>query len=345
MKYLIKLKPLAPYFFGGENTFRIGEDNPYYIRSLKTPPQTSFIGTLRYTLLACSGLLNTSGKYSNPKVVTDLIGKSSYQPGKPNQSFGAIQSVSPMFLTDSQGEKYIRLPLNHSYKASSIRYTPLTFSNKEAETSHGKMKLPVDFDAKHTVDSEYVRISDGKVFPNEDCPLFQSQEQVGINIEKSKKAFFKREFITLHPDFCFAWYAEIDYDFDDKPIICYMGRDKSPFEMTFHKDSGDIVKEVEKLPCKSDMEFYYALSDLVLNEPISYKDKGFAMVKLASSRPLTSDFKDANGKDSNGQMNLHKGTQQLQIIRAGSAFYWKNEICSPDGFGCNVLVKLGGTQK
>lgn len=50
-KYLIKLRPLEPYFFGDENTFRIGEENRYYISSILTPAASIILGTFRYELL------------------------------------------------------------------------------------------------------------------------------------------------------------------------------------------------------------------------------------------------------------------------------------------------------
>ena len=41
-KYIIKLTPLEPYFFGGENTFRFDEEeikkSNYFIKSLRVPP-------------------------------------------------------------------------------------------------------------------------------------------------------------------------------------------------------------------------------------------------------------------------------------------------------------------
>ena len=51
-KYLIKLKPLEPYFFGGERTFGFGkktkQKQPYYIVSEYIPSQPTLFGTLRY---------------------------------------------------------------------------------------------------------------------------------------------------------------------------------------------------------------------------------------------------------------------------------------------------------
>ena len=60
-KYLIKLKPLEPYFFGGERTFGFGnktkQKQPYYIVSEYTPSQPTLFGTLRYIVLAQNNAL------------------------------------------------------------------------------------------------------------------------------------------------------------------------------------------------------------------------------------------------------------------------------------------------
>ena len=56
--YLVKLTPQEPYFFGNEKRFTIaGENNQgqmgnsYFIRSERTPLQTTLLGMMRYILM------------------------------------------------------------------------------------------------------------------------------------------------------------------------------------------------------------------------------------------------------------------------------------------------------
>ena len=53
MKQLITLRPLEPYFFGGDRSFAYGNvevqrAGGYYVRSLDAPSQTTLFGTLRF---------------------------------------------------------------------------------------------------------------------------------------------------------------------------------------------------------------------------------------------------------------------------------------------------------
>src|ERR1035437_5105326 len=103
-KFLIRLKPLTPYFFGGENTF--GDNNQsYYVRSNYLPQQTTLLGFLRYELLLQNKLLGTDPEKKDWK---SLIGKKSFQKenGAYISEFGAIKKISPVFLSSEQ-ESYI----------------------------------------------------------------------------------------------------------------------------------------------------------------------------------------------------------------------------------------------
>lgn len=77
--YLIKLRPLEPYFFGGERTFGFGQMSgqiqKYYIVSEKTPSQTTLFGTLRYIILKQRNALHGD---PNSGCSADLVGTESF---------------------------------------------------------------------------------------------------------------------------------------------------------------------------------------------------------------------------------------------------------------------------
>jgi len=60
MKYLVTLKPLEPFLFGGNQTFgRLGdkEAGNYLVTSRQFPQQTALLGMLRKELMTQAGLL------------------------------------------------------------------------------------------------------------------------------------------------------------------------------------------------------------------------------------------------------------------------------------------------
>jgi len=90
----IKLRPLEPYFFGGETTFSyLGIDNEeekqraggYYIQSLDTPSQTTLFGALRYL-----GIRKPSSDYNLCDDDKKRIGGASYRLTDGNADFGEI---------------------------------------------------------------------------------------------------------------------------------------------------------------------------------------------------------------------------------------------------------------
>jgi len=63
-RYLISLRPLKPFFFGGEQTF--GEEGMEYVaRSRCLPQQTQLLGALRLFLGEVNGLIwvHRNGQY------------------------------------------------------------------------------------------------------------------------------------------------------------------------------------------------------------------------------------------------------------------------------------------
>ena len=355
-RYLIMIKPLAPYFFGSENTFRIGDtSNPYYISSLTVPPQTSIIGMLRYMILEKSGILKSSGNYTSEEKaeINTLIGNKGYEPGSGQDKLGVIQSVSPLFLIDSNGQKYIPLPLNHRFKDGENKYTPLMLCEKPVVTSHGELRIPENFSAKNTVENQYMCVNkDSKGNTGtiiEQDAIFQYVIQTCNAVHKSEKSFFKKKCVMLKNPFRFAFYADLE-DFSlSGNTICYMGRDKSPFAVEIMEDDkGDIYTDACNIEFDGEKNFYYALSDIILKEPISYQNKGdekkdakgYAMVKTETARYLTSKIND------NNKLIITRQSCLFNVIKSGSVFYWDDKsienLCNTDKFGYNQLIKLGG---
>lgn len=105
-KYKITLTPVDKFYFGGDMTFQVGNDerdkhNRYYssyiIQSSYFPQQTSLLGMLRYLILRNAGTEVFDGnKIVDTKEAANWIGGSSFtvNNGKNTNSFGKIKNIS-----------------------------------------------------------------------------------------------------------------------------------------------------------------------------------------------------------------------------------------------------------
>ncbi len=263
-KYFITLRPLTPFFFGGENTFGEGEEANFFVRSNYLPQQTTLLGFLRYELLQQNKLLGTDPAATK---WAELIGPASF--GRKNDeftgNFGAIKKLSPVFLSNSK-QHFICQSFDwgtaesiNSEGAIEERLYPLEFSvsaEGNCITAEKENKIPVlkagntDFTQKNGIKSLWVN-TDGKVkkqwdYENEfpsgkgyDNGFFIAGQQVGIH-RKTKRTkedtgdFYKIVSYQLADDFAFAFFATIELPSDKKfaSRIVTMGGERSVFSMT-----------------------------------------------------------------------------------------------------------------
>lgn len=335
-KYLVTLRPIEPYFFGTEETFRFDERSKYFVSSRYIPQQTTIVGMMRYVLLEKYKLLNNDRNYSGKvKQIEEAIGKGTYEPGR-TKSLGKIESISPIFIIDSNKAIFLPLPLNHV--TSNRVYTAMKNNSMDA--------LAKQFNAKETVDMDFVNVETGHIIRKND--LFNTTIRVGIDINHNDSAFFKKECVIMKSEYKFALIAEInDDELNGYSSACYMGRCKSAFDLKIEETQLDLEKSI-KLECKG---CYYAYSDIVLKTHLEIDDKGnyvdnithdpkIAMVKTGRLRYLKTQIeKDGIMKT----QNILKSTSQHCIISAGSIFYWdirNNGYFDEDHFGYNKIIEL-----
>ncbi len=332
-KVLIKITPLEPYFFGDENTIRIGETNRYYVTSMNTPSAMTIMGMLRYTLLEQAGYLKENG-YSNDEIKrnNNLIGSQSFSPEI--KDYGAIKAVSPLFLMNGNDDIYIKCPLN--LKLVGDKFSPIKLSETEVLTSHGKIRLPAkdEYSAKTTVgDGMYVNIENLSV----ENDIFSDFVKITNQKYSQEKGFMKKCFKVLKKGFCFAISVELDESATLKNTICYMGREKSSFALSVLDVSEfSLENKLADSALNSTGNFYYALSDIILNKAPDYK--AFAMVNIKNLRYLNTKT------DSDGKISITRGSTLHSVISAGSVFYGepKLDIYGNDKFGINKIVNFGG---
>ncbi len=332
-KYLVRFTPIEPYFFGGENTFRVEEKNKYYSSSLLIPSASTILGTMRYILLEQNGLLNTNRRYTNEEKekCSALIGPHSYN-ARGSNSFGKIKSVSPLFLTDGK-DFYVKTPLNCKSKSIKTQYEPITLSSVGFETSFGSTRFPAEeeFKSKNKVEANsYTRLSDKKIFNN----LFLPYEKVGVAKAKNDEAFFKKKYFVLKDGFSFAIVVELEDDVVLENSLCYMGREKSAFILNVEETLVNIEKEISSsLGSVAEEGFFYFFGDTIVAEAATYSD--FAMVDTENIRML--------------QTKTHKEiltttciTEFYQVIKAGSVTYAQDIKNDNDtSYGFNKIIKIG----
>ena len=289
-KYRVELKPLEPYFFAGEKSFGFGKKkkqsyNNYFIRSELFPTQTTLLGTIRYLILKKYNLLTTKD-YSNEKEQEKYVGKSSFQIGQKNQSYGMIERLSPLFILNEKGERLVRVPFNQQPKSDDNlklrslkeKSYPIFDGSNDENNNNYEMKLLENVNLKKEDDVQklfYNIDTDGVNKLIKQSDIVNSIEKVGINLRIEKEAFFKKEYQYLIKGYRFGFYLEINDDEFEKKLddviedIVYMGSGKSAFKLVMSKTDENIkefidqVKEAFKMSC--DDVVYYAMSDIIVD--------------------------------------------------------------------------------
>lgn len=358
-KYLIKLTPLEPYFFGGERTFGFGmakgQVQKYYIVSEKVPSQTTLFGTLRYIILSQNKALIGE---ENAAEAANYVGAGSFSFDKAmkneNQGFGKINCISPLFLTN--GVKWlVPTPYNHNpgdKNNPNKKYTPFTMAEIPVISGNGFMIYPEDFKTKNGYGGGYISLSDLNIVKDDD--IFLTDVRTGINSHRTEDttngieddgSFFKKERKMLKKGYSFAFIAELSEEMKCTSEIVFMGQDKSPFRYEIEetaKDLTDCVKNAfENTNCNA---LQYALSDIMpLSEQFSPGD-GELKYYIADTKALRN-LKTVNYGKKYYHARLEKSEKLYKLMRSGSVFFTEKDLFENQALrkiGLNIIVELKG---
>ncbi len=216
-KVLITLKPLKPYFFGGEQTFGPpGDRSNYFAKSRKLPQQTTLLGMLRYELLALKGLLNNKDK----KKANLIIGGKSFN-GEV-EDFGLIEKLSALFLM-KKNTPYLPLPKAHFYGEKNVlrNYDLHVLGTPESPSAFMlRDDKGNNYTAKNHFAEAWINTEDEKEVIKE-SKIFQSSDKVGIRKTKTGKteehAFFKQRYYAMVQDWKMAFI--LSFKTDDE-VVC-----------------------------------------------------------------------------------------------------------------------------
>ncbi len=266
MKYLITLKPLDKFFFGGAINF--GEDSDSYIvKSNLFPQQTQILGMVRRELLVQNGYLTLkqNGEFINDvEQANNLVGNGSFDIENNCQKFGVINKISPLFLKK-----------NNEYFFQTPKDFGLLFEKKDknGEKSNFGNFIPFldGYSAKDGLKEFFVSEKETK----KESDIFIIDEQIGIKKSRDggteDNAFYKKISYRLKDNFEFAFIIEFN---EEKFIldnnIVYLGAERSAFKMSIKKDFNREFKGLipENYYQLQEYDRVILLSDSFVNEKI-----------------------------------------------------------------------------
>lgn len=235
----IWLQPLGKFFFGGESSFKEGDEenrrSTYILHSRYYPQQTSVLGLIRNQLLLQNGLLwDNSAHLTDRAKAKALIGGHSFKPTHAG-SYGVVQKISPVYLADGQGSAIPPAPRDDvKMNGVSMRF----------EQRFGRPLLS-GFDPKQGLD-DLLFIAAGDNVPLKDA--FALSEQVGItkiarpdgkDVEENddEAGYYYQTFLSKSsnsPISGFVFYVEMDDRPDAKleSAIVEFGGERGTFRMT-----------------------------------------------------------------------------------------------------------------
>mgnify|MGYP001312336848 FL=1 len=261
--YFITLSPLDAYFFGGDITFDSGEKKNYFVRSEVFPQQTSILGMLRYQILVKRNLLSP---IPNSKDLIDAkkkVGGESFTAGSDMpQSFGYIESISPIFLYHKSDKKpYFIAPLdtfiseNKDYKIFPRKSRASFFTLKNETVNPLYELLGTSGDDETPYSSKY-ELRKGFVSTDQsfslEADLFINDERVGIIKEGTLRSnkdegYYRQVYKRMkETDLCFAFYVRLKDGHGITSEEVFLGAERSMFYLNIdeHTSPNTPIEDV-----------------------------------------------------------------------------------------------------
>ena len=332
-KYQITLTPVDKFFFGGEMTFQVGDNEKdeyntqfksYIIKSAMFPQQTSLLGMLRFLILRNGGNdVFANGHITNKDNAKKLIGERSFSVNETHckNLFGVIKGIS-----------HVRVRRTKDNLTKDLEYAPLFKELKFDKASNGTYNLK-DFSIPCISKEEYkakdglsVLLTDGEK-PYKLDDVFKEDRRIGIdrNIKTGKTddgALFKQisyRFNSEVADYCFVFEAEVDDSFAlenyDRQIIS-VGADNSQFVL-------GISKDVRTFELNNSMtNALYLLSPTFLTRK-EVREATFAITSLMPFRFLSFEMEAAESYHVLKNRDTAR-SDRYELYAPGSVFYFND---------------------
>lgn len=335
-RYLIKLKPLTPFFFGGELTFNNGlnekDEKNYFAKSNRFPQQTTILGMLRKELLIQDELFKEKwADYSkeNKAKMKELIGDKSFAVGK-DLDFGKIDSISPVFIFSENNEYFIP-----SAKDRGLKY--IKKDSCRSNISNENNFVPILKYDPPKKDAEFYNTKDGlqdlfishKGSEKKPDQIFSEFEKTG-NFKNKKESddekFYKQLFYQMEQDYSFAFFAEVDFELENS--IVSIGADGSHFKIEVTETEESFAKLFIKNPEKNKITL---LSNTLADQEI-YEHCEFAITETINFRSTT--LRKGKFKIKSDKESKRSKSDKFNMLKQGSVLYVK------DGELDNLKAKL-----
>lgn len=273
-KYIVRLRPVGSYFFGGEVTFGDGANQNYLVCSRILPQASALLGLMRYVILEEHNLLEKD----DPKVREswpDLIGERAFSVEDPQDNYGVILSISPIFVekrsddANAEQEIFTPCPMDYGYDVELISERKISYSKghskPQCKITKIDCKTPTPFTFKDFHNYEYWVSSKKDSGLLKASEIFQYDECVGITkntgLADDEKAYFKQTMIRMAERYNFLFSLVTSEDIlvksesGEEPVkmdrlsqIVYLGGNRSAFKMTIEpigdgKDHIDVFKK------------------------------------------------------------------------------------------------------
>lgn len=330
-KYLITLRPIDKFFFGGDMTFPVKGDAKhndkyasYIIESAYFPQQTSLLGMMRFLLLR-----NDSSSFVGNRIVdtgkaAKLIGESSFCVGRTG-SFGKINSIGHCFIRDGKtGNDYHFAPYDVDYKAK------LTDCNCVVNGRTVKLPELHGFVYKDWYRHYLICGNDKKKLSD----FFKEDRRIGIdrNVNTGRtedSSLYKQiSYRFAEESYMFAFYAEVDDSIDlvnYKGQIVSVGADSSQFAIGIEKVTvEDTIDSAcySAGPCKVTL-----LSPArLLREQL--KNVSYCMSEVVPFRFIKTSV------EKTGSYNVfnenYKRSERYELYASGSVFYFSDGTYADD---------------
>lgn len=359
-KYLIKLKPIGKYFFGGDMTFEVGDKNnkdynskysSYIIESNKFPQQTSLLGMLRYLLLTKSDTTVFSvdeNRITNKDNAAKIIGQASFSVTEDHKlaSFGKITSIGPCFLLHEYSkedglveEYFLSAPKDYQliisfensmkayYNGNALKVPSIYKVKKEQLDGEENIEI-VKYSSKVEFDTIYIK-GNGSAIKEDD--IFIKDTRIGINksyegkTSHDDKGYYKQISYRLRDGFSFAFVAEVDFDLSEcQNVLVSLGADSSEFSL-----SASLINDKYQTPHYPDgitlVEGAYRVI-LLSDSLLDFEDIKKACFTISGSIPFR--FLKTNVACENYNVlggKIKRSEKKYYLYEKGSVFYFESE--------------------
>lgn len=340
-KYLITLAPTGKFFFGGDMTFQVGNNeksehnkqySSYIIKSGHFPQQTSLLGMLRFLILSNSPAFDKIKQEIQDKAVAKtLIGSNSFKVNNDTcNSFGKINSLSPCILQMSEdGENWSSyLPPIADYGLTidfSQSLSNVTVNSALKESKKKQVPSVKGYNPKERQQQQYIPTSG--IAEIEQSDIFTEDQRIGINKDYSGKTkdasfykqisyrFGKKENCRVYR---FAFMADIDLDLSGMKKIVSIGGDSSQFVLEVLAE--DIVLQYPQ------QNNYDCFSKVILlsDSYISEAEVDNSIFAISDTKPFRFLQTSVYTKSYNILSQSVVRSKRINLYKAGSVFYFEN---------------------